>query len=196
MTHTDSLRREWPTAVTLLLILTITRSGIVRTHFGDALTLPDMSWAIFWLMGALTTRFLWPVLLMAASVGADAWAVQHGVSADCFTLAYAALPLAYGALWASGRRCAGCKSMQSAQQIAGVALSLMIGVTTCFAISNLGFYLASGYFTGVSLATFTRAVLRYWPAYMMHTTLAALTGLLLARGLRMLRTSRDATHTA
>jgi hypothetical protein len=177
---------------TLLLILTLTRSGIIRTHFGDDISLPDASWAMFWLTGLLTRRLWWPVLLMGACVAIDYYVIAHGVSAYCFTPAYPFLILAYGSLWWLGR-----KSMlpSHGKDWLPVTVSVAAGAISCFLITNVGFYLASGYFGAMSALLYSQAVARYLPHYLWQTALYAGGGVLIARLVNTMKSSHFKAHT-
>jgi hypothetical protein len=183
-------RREALAGFALLAFLALTRSGITRTHFGDHFSLPDASWAMFWLTGLLTTRLLWPVLLMSACAVIDYYVIAHGVSAYCFTPAYPFLIPAYGSLWWLGRQ---AELPAHGADWLRVAASITAGVVLCFVVSNSGFYLASGYFAKMPVMLYAKAVLRYLPHYLWQTALYAGSGVLLVHCLKAMRAS-DAAH--
>ncbi len=175
----------------LLLLLAVTRSGITRSHFGTSISLPDASWAVFWLAGALTFKRHWPVLLLFCCVAVDYFVIAGGVSADCFTPAYPFLIPAYLSLWWAGRQLR--PYLHSKAVVPYATLSLLLSVTTCFIISNLGFYLA-GYTAKMSALAYAQTVLRYWPHYLQTAALYAGTGLLIyhiARHLPAVRMPRS-----
>ena len=175
--NTVALRSELLVGSLLLLVLIITRSGITRSHFGTEFHLPDASWAVFWLAGAMTVKRWWPALLMAACLAVDYVVIAGGVSAYCFTPAYPFLIPAYLSLWAMGRWSAAQLPIRRASSWR-VALSLVIGVSACFVISNLGFYFSSGYFAQMPAMLYARTVARYWPYNLLHTAVYASAGLI------------------
>lgn len=175
--HTREPSREALIGCLLLLVLALTRSGITRSHFGTELHLPDASWAMFWLTGVFTHKRWWPALLLLASVAIDYFVIAGGVSAYCFTPAYPFLIPAYLSLWALGRW---LQHSHGSSKVLPAAASLLAGVSACFIISNLGFYLAAGYFTHMPLMLYARSVARYWPYYLLYTGVYSGAGLLIA----------------
>ena len=161
-------------AVTLLAVLIVTRSG----HFGTSFKLPDASWAMFWLAGALTTRWWWPAVMMVAAALIDYFVINHGISSYCVTPAYPFLIPAYLSLWLAGRWMAESLTMK-ANSLARIMLSIASGVTTAFVISNVSFYALSGYFSTLSAWQYAQDVARYWPHYLIDTTMYACAGLLI-----------------
>ena len=162
----------------LLLMLVLTRSGITRSHFGTEFNLPDASWAVFWMMGLFTTLAAWPMLLLVACVSVDYFVIAGGVSSYCVTPAYAFLLPAYLSLWAFGRWSRSQLPLRAAS-LPLLASSIVVGVTTCFVITNLSFYFMSGYFADMPLMEFAHRVVRYWPYYLLHTAIYAGVGLLI-----------------
>jgi hypothetical protein len=146
-------------------------------HFGDALHLPDASWALFFLAGFyLSPR--WLVVLLLEAVAIDVLAVGWmGVSAYCITPAYAALQLAHGVLWVGGR-------WLRAREIHGLAgLPVLAGAVVgsgvaAFALSNGAFYWLGGRVAEPNWAQFLQTWLDYAPAYVggmaLYVGLAAL----------------------
>ncbi|MGE0116298.1 MAG: hypothetical protein AB7T07_15610, partial [Steroidobacteraceae bacterium] len=167
--------------------------GIIRSHFGTDIKLPDASWAVFWLTGALTLKRWWPALLMLACVAVDYFVIAGGVSAYCFTPAYPFLLPAYLSLWAMGRWSRTQLPVNS-RSLLNLALSVLLGVTACFAISNLGFYLAAGYFAQLPASLYAQAVLRYWPNFLQNTTMYVGVGLLIHYIVRHLHAVKPAAQ--
>jgi hypothetical protein len=175
--NTSESSKEILVGCLLLLALAVTRSGITRSHFGTEINLPDASWAVFWLTGAFTHRRWWPALLMPACVAIDYFVIAGGVSAYCFTPAYPFLIPAYLSLWATGRWLQpGSRNIYALR----AAASLVAGVSACFIISNIGFYLAAGYFAQMPAMLYAQTVARYWPYYLLHTSVYAGAGLVIA----------------
>ena len=93
-------RQQIAIGLALTLLMLLTRSH----HWASLHSLPDASWAIFFLLGVYV-RPLWMVpALIAASVGIDYAAITWGgVSDFCVSPAYWMLIPAYLALFAGGR---------------------------------------------------------------------------------------------
>lgn len=171
--------RDGWTAVTLLAVLIITRSG----HFGTSFKLPDASWAMFWLAGALTTRWRWPAVLMVAAALVDYFVfthgvISHGVSGYCVTPAYPFLIPAYLSLWLAGRWMVNSLHL-NLRSLSHMTASIVSGVTVAFIISNVSFYVFSDYFATLSAWHYAQDVAHYWPHYLIDTALYAFTGLLI-----------------
>lgn len=163
--------------LTLMAVMLATRFH----HFGDALHLPDASWALFFLAGLYLSP-VWLLALMAQAVAIDVAAVGWmGVSDYCLTPAYAALQIAHLALWGGGRL-AGRQGADFAgvARIAGIALGT--GAVT-FVISNGSFYWFGGRVAETSLAQFVQTFVDYGPRFvavmMLYLVFAALAHALL-----------------
>jgi hypothetical protein len=173
-------RRETYTGAAILAFMILTRSHhfgaalkVILTgsnHFGSYLSLPDASWAMFFLAGLWTRALVWPVLMMIAAFLVDYLVIAGGVSSYCFTPGYAFLIPTHMALWGAGRWAAfdaGFKSMQ----LMRTALALVIGCSAAFVISNAGFYWLSGYFANMYTVSFADAVIHYLPHYLAISSL-------------------------
>jgi len=165
---------DWLVGVALLLVLAVTRSG----HFGSSLKLPDASWAMFWLSGALALRWWWPMLMMAAAAAIDYFVISHGVSSYCVTPAYPFLIPTYLSLWFMGRWVSTSLNSEM-RSLLKISVSILNGVTFAFIISNVSFFVFAGYFSSMSAWQFSTAVIKYWPGYLLHTAIYAGTGLLI-----------------
>lgn len=150
-------------AVALAVLMAATRVH----HFGAGAVLPDASVAVFFLAGMLLGR---PMVLVAFVVEAailDQFAFTlAGVSDWCFTPAYAALPPAYGALFFAGWASRNLFGSEP-ERLLRLAANLFLGIVGFFAISNLGFWAASGYFSGLPLGEYAAAVMKYLPPYLL-----------------------------
>ncbi len=186
MKNQSLLKQEIPVSLALLSLLWITRSGVVGSHFGSALNLPDASWAVFWLLGFWVRQVRWLIAGFVASATADYFAVQHGTSADCFTLAYIFLIPSYLSLWVAGRW-AQRQSLFEDSTWATHALSLLVGVFACFTCANIGMYLASETVNQLSIWNYTLAVAHYLPLYLATTALYVSVGLLIAYVIKQIR---------
>jgi len=146
-------------------------------HFGDALHLPDASWAIFFLAGFyLPVDWLWG--LMSLAVGIDYASIHWGgVAAYCITSAYVFLIPAYAALWAGGYWSASRHSLDG-RGAARLLLTATLAIGLAFVVSNASFYWLGGRIADLSLATFADQFLRYFPRYLginlLYLSMAAL----------------------
>jgi len=165
-----NLINQKATGFLLIGLLLLTRSGIVGSHFGSSLNPPDASWAVFWLMGALVAGRQWLIALLIACIAADLIAVTNGIGTECFTAAYAFLLPAYLSLWAAGQWFSKQSLPTNYSWVAGI-YSVMLGVTACFAVSNLGMFLTSSSTSNLSLFGYSQAVAQYFPLYLTTTSL-------------------------
>jgi hypothetical protein len=150
-------------------------------HFGDALHLPDASWALFFLAGFYLSP-AWLLGLMLEAVAIDVAAVGWmGVSGYCLTPAYAGLQVAHLVLWAGGRLC-GRQVGGNAAGMAGMAAWATGATALAFIISNGAFYWFGGRVVETSLAQFVQTFVDYGPGFL-ASTLAYLAAAALARTL-------------
>ena len=147
-------------------------------HFGDFQTLPDASWAVFFLAG-LFVPHAWGFALLLLEAGLIDWIATQfaGISDWCITPAYLFLVPTYGVLWLAGIGCRRCGLDQAAGLIRAL-LVLTVAVGIAFTISNASFYLLSGYFGQLSAGDYIRRITGYFPSYLLTTL--AYTSLVLA----------------
>lgn len=151
--------------VALMLLMALTRYN----HFGSSLTLPDASYAVFFLGGLYLGRMRGAlVALMLCLVEAalvDYYAINfNGVSAWCVTSAYGFLMLAYAALWFIGRWFAPRHDLSSKGLLGLFAVAVVAG-SAAFVIANVSFYLLAGYFGSMSIAEYASRVAQYYASY-------------------------------
>lgn len=136
-------------------------------HFGDALHMPDASWALFFLAGFYLSP-AWLLGLMLEAVAIDVAAVGWmGVSGYCLTAAYAALQIAHLALWAGGRR-----ASRFGMNVPGLARMAVVavGITVlAFFVSNGAFYWFGGRVAETSLVQFAQTFVDYAPSFLAGT---------------------------
>jgi hypothetical protein len=135
----------------LALAMAATRLG---GHLGTASSLPDASWAVFFLAGfylAGEWRWALPALLVEA-VALDIAAIRFfGVSNFCVTAAYWFILPAYAALWLGGaslRRGYG----RLPRDLGRLALRLWVSVSVAFLITQGSFYWLGGRIAQPSIA--------------------------------------------
>lgn len=149
----------------LALVLACVMASTRIHHFGIGRVLPDASVAVFFLAGRYLKRPSWFAGFFALAAALDGIAFLRGVSPWCFTPAYGALVPACGALFVAGR----LTTREVLSQTRGAAeliLSLAAAVLAFFAISNLGFWVVSGYFADLGLFRYGADVARYLPMYL------------------------------
>lgn len=143
----------------LVVMMLLTRSQ----HWASIHSLPDASWAIFFLLGVYV-RALWVMpALIAASVIIDYVAITWGgVSDFCVSPAYWLLIPSYAVLFAGGRFYArGHRlSLMGLLRLMGVAL---VVVAVAQLLTTGGFYFFSGRFAEPTLAGLMLRLQKYFP---------------------------------
>lgn len=170
----DSNRARW-TLACLALLMALTRFH----HEGTAYSLPDASWAVFFLLGLYIRSLAAFAGFVLGAFAIDYIAIAHmGVSDYCVTPAYGFLIPTYAALWWAGRWTQRHADTQAF--LLHMALALVASVTVAFMISNGSFFLLSGRLDGADWVQYSLGVARDYPAYLGAT--AAYTGLALIVG--------------
>jgi len=177
-------RQQIAIGLMLTLLMLLTRSH----HWASIHSLPDASWAIFFLLGVYV-RALWVVpALIAASVVIDYAAITWGgVSDFCVSPAYWLLIPAYLALFAGGRFYARGHSLSllGLFRLVGVALAV---VAVAELLTSGGFYFFSGRFAEPTLAGFIPRFVQYFPhmlgSFALYLGVAAAVHLALAAAFR------------
>ena len=139
-------------------------------HFGDALHLPDASWALFFLAGFYLSP-IWLLGLMLEAVAIDVAAVGWmGVSGYCLTPAYAGLQIAHLALWEGGRQASRLSAEGPARllRLAGIAL---VVTALAFLVSNGSFYWFGGRVADTGMVQFLQTFVDYAPRFLASTLL-------------------------
>jgi len=144
-------------------------------HFGSAVSLPDASYAVFFLGGlylARSTRapaiaFI-ALILEAGLIDYYATSVQ-GISDWCMTTAYWFLIPTYGSLWLVGRWLALRNTMNGhtmeGKGLIGLALAAWAASSFAFVFSNVTFYLFSEHFADMSAVEYISRVSQYYVSY-------------------------------
>ncbi len=149
----------------LVLLMAATR----YQHFGSALTLPDASYAVFFLGGLFLGRVrgalaILAVLILEAAL-VDFYAINfQDISAYCVTSAYGFMVFAYAALWFVGRWFAP-RFESSAKGLASLAVAAAFAGSAAFIIANVSFYLLAGYFDSMSVVDYISRVSEYYGSY-------------------------------
>jgi len=147
-----------PAFLALALLMLLTRYH----HFGDALHLPDASWAIFFLAGFYLAkwRFFFAFSLLSASI--DVIAINTGTSSYCVTSAYVFLFPAYAVLWLAGKHA-------SRMTLPGQLVSCTLATCVTYGITSYSFYFFSGYFEEMGLAEYAQRTYHYLGRYLVIT---------------------------
>jgi len=139
-------------------------------HFGSAVSLPDASYALFFLGGlylarsARTSVAAFSALILEAGL-IDYYATSiQGISDWCMTPAYWFLIPTYGSLWFVGRWFALRHSMEG-KGLVGLALLAWAACSFAFMFSNATFYLFSERFAAMSATEYASRVTQYYGSY-------------------------------
>ena len=145
-------------------------------HFGSSLHLPDASLAVFMLAGFLVSSPVFFGILLIEAGLLDYVAVAHmGVSGYCVTPAYWFLIPTYAVLWVAGRYC-----RQAHRGSIGFYSAISFAaVSAAFFISNFAFYLFSGNYDDMSIATYALRVAPYFLPYVASAAIYLVPALLL-----------------
>lgn len=157
-----SIRSQIIIGCTLAALMIVTRSH----HFAALHTLPDVSWAVFFLAGVYlraVAPLLW-LLILTWALDFAAYAWGDGSSDYCLTRAYIFLLPAYASLWLAGRWYA-YQYQFAWRTLLPLFGSMAIGMVLCELFSSGGFYFFSGRFTETTLVGFGERSISYFPLY-------------------------------
>jgi len=139
-------------------------------HFGSAISLPDASYAVFFLGGLYLTRSVRASTAVFAALIIEAGLIDYyatsvqGISDWCMTPAYWFLVPTYGSLWLVGRWFALRHEMEGLKLI-GLALAASAACSFAFVFSNATFYLFSEHFADMSASEYASRVAQYYGPY-------------------------------
>ena len=160
------LGQTWVIIIGLILAMAVTRFN----HFGSAISLPDASWAVFFLGGLYLVRYprtalaVFTVLLLQAGLMDSYVTTVQGVSDWCMTPAYWFLIPTYGSLWFVGRWFALNHSLGS-KGWGWLTLSAWLANSFAFFLSNASFYLVSGRVNEMTATEYVSRVSEYYVSY-------------------------------
>lgn len=164
--------KTWMIAAGLMLAMAATRLN----HFGTAFSLPDASWAIFFLGGlylarqARTSIAVFIVLLLQAGLMDYYVTSVQGTSDWCITPAYWFLIPTYGSLWFVGRWFALHHTFEG-KGLLWLTVSAWAANSFAFFLSNASFYFVSGRFAEMSMMEYTSRVSQYYVSYVFMSML-------------------------
>jgi hypothetical protein len=162
-------------SITIFAALAALMAATRFNHFGSAVSLPDASYAVFFLGGLYLARsarvsavaFV-ALLLEAGLIDYYATSVQ-GISDWCMTTAYWFLIPTYGILWLVGRWLAVRNTMNGhtmeGNGLIGLALAAWAASSFAFVFSNVTFYLFSEHFADMSAVEYISRVSQYYVPY-------------------------------
>lgn len=132
--------------LTVLALLLLLMAATRFSHAGGAGTLPDASWAVFFIGGFyLAGDWRWALsALLVAAAGIDYLAIRYyGISNYCVTLAYWFIVPGYSVLWLGGAWLHR-QYHHVLLDLFRLLASLVLSVTVCFLLTHTAFYWLSG----------------------------------------------------
>ncbi len=162
-------------SIVIFVLLAAMMAATRFNHSGSAFSLPDASYAVFFLGGLYLTRmvrvsviFFIALLLEAGLIDYYATSVQ-GISDWCMTPAYWFLIPTYGSLWLVGRWVSSRPAIQNRtvenKGLMILALAAWFASSFAFAFSNVTFYLFSERYADMSLVEYSSCVAQYYVSY-------------------------------
>lgn len=183
-------RQQFAVGVILTLVMALTRSH----HWAALHSLPDASWAVFFLVGVYL-RALWivPALMLGAALIDYVSIVYLGVNGFCVSPAYWFLVPTYATLFLAGRVYSRHHrlSWSALPWLLGCAL---VGAALAELFSSGGFHFFSGRFAEPSLSEFVPRLVKYFPG--MLSTMATYLGLAAVIHIAVASWRGDAQHAA
>jgi len=183
-------RQQLAVGLILTLVMALTRSH----HWATMHSLPDASWAVFFLVGVYL-RALWivPALMLGAALIDYVSIVYLGVNGFCVSPAYWFLVPTYATLFLAGRVYSRHHrlSWSALPWLLGCAL---VGAALAELFSSGGFYFFSGRFAEPSLSEFVPRLVKYFPG--MLSTMATYLGLDAVIHIAVASWRGDAQHAA
>jgi hypothetical protein len=153
--------------IILSLLMVATRFG----HMGGPWSLPDASWAIFFVGGyylARQWRWALPSLIVLA-VSIDLIAINHfGVSNYCLTVAYGFNVPAYAVLWLGGRWLQR-HSTQTMLDLIRLSSSVLCAESLCYLITNGSFYWLGGRIVAPTMDGWLKNLGDWYLPYLINT---------------------------
>ena len=157
-------------SIMILAELAVLMADTRFDHFGSAVSLPDASYAVFFLGGLHMARSVrtsvaaFAVLILEAGL-IDYYATSiQGISDWCMTPAYWFLIPTYGSLWFVGRWFA-LRYNMAGRRLIGLALVAWAACSFAFMFSNATFYLFSERFVAMSATEYASRVAQYYGSY-------------------------------
>ena len=159
--------------------------ALTRYHYFASV--PDATLAVFLLAGFYLRSPWWLGLFVAEAAIVDYIAITFaGVSNWCVTPAYGLLIPAYAIPWLGGRLYHRLHRLErrTLLPLMGVVL---VSVTAAFLVSDGSFYLLSGYFPELSWGGYASHFAKYYPYYLVGTSVYVAVAALLHVGAHSVR---------
>lgn len=173
-------------------------------HFGSAVSLPDASYAVFFLGGLYLAGPARSILAMFAALLCEAGLIDYyatsvqGISDWCMSPAYWFLAPTYGSLWLAGRRVARHSPSQGhareGRWLAVLIMAAWAASSFAFAFSNAAFYLFSGYFADMGATEYALRVAQYYLPYVSVALLYVCSAVALDMATGIIGRSRAHSH--
>jgi hypothetical protein len=191
-------------AIAIFAALAALMAATRFNHFGSAVSLPDASYAVFFLGGLYLSRFArvsvaaFSVLIVEAGL-IDYYATSvQGIGDWCMSPAYWFLIPTYGSLWLVGRWFASRNAMQEhrleGKALIGLGVAAWAGSSFAFVFSNATFYLFSGRFAEMSTAEYASRVAQYYASYVSMALLYIACAVALHMAAEIISRQRVHTH--
>ncbi len=163
-----------PPRLAIALLLGLFMVATRFHHFGSAVSLPDASLAVFFLVGIYLRPSLFLAAFLAEAALIDYLAITYGSVSDwCVTPAYFFLIPTYASVWFAGRWYAS-RHQHAWRTLVPLLATLAAGTTAAFLISNSSFFLLSGRFPDMSWMEYGTRAAKYFPPYISSTFLYVL----------------------
>jgi hypothetical protein len=186
-------------SITIFAALAALMAATRFNHFGSAVSLPDASYAVFFLGGLYLPRFArvsvaaFSVLIIGAGL-IDFYATSvQGISDWCMTTAYWFLIPTYGSLWLVGRWLA-MKNIMEGKGLIVLALAAWAAGSFAFVFSNATFYLFSERYAEMSAVEYTSRVAQYYVSYVSVALLYISCTVVLHMAVDIIRKQRAISH--
>lgn len=161
--------------IAIFAVLAALMAATRFNHFGSAVSLPDASYAVFFLGGlylarsaGLSLAAFVALILEAGWIDYYATSVQ-GISDWCMSPAYWFLIPTYGSVWLVGRWLASRNAIKGhtpeGKALIGLGVAAWAASSFAFVFSNATFYLFSGRFAEMGAAEYTSRVAQYYVSY-------------------------------
>jgi hypothetical protein len=161
--------------IAIFAALAVLMAATRFNHFGSAVSLPDASYAVFFLGGLYLAKTFrasaaaFTVLILEAGL-IDFYATSvQGISDWCMTTAYWFLIPTYASLWLVGgwftRQLERKGHTMAGKDLLGLALAAWASCSFAFVFSNATFYLFSGRFADMGAAGYASRVAQYYVSY-------------------------------
>jgi hypothetical protein len=173
-------------------------------HFGSAVSLPDASYAVFFLGGLYLARSFrasaaaFIVLTLEAGL-IDIYATSvQGISDWCMTTAYWFLIPTYASLWLVGgwytHRLGMKGHAMEGKNLIGLAIAAWLASSFAFAFSNATFYLFSGRFAGMGATDYATRVAQYYSSYVSFALLYIACAVAIHMAIEIINRQRVLSH--